>query len=175
VTTTPKVEVADLFNRHGRAVRHYLHAATGSAELAEDLAQDVFVRVVRGVGEYEPRERERAWLFRIARNILLDHRRRLAARPSTRRVDTEPAVAATQVLSTDLAAALARVPDTEREAFLLAELGGLTYDEIARVLLITVPAVRSCIYRARLALRALLLAPAPIAPQLVKGPFHDDE
>jgi len=40
VTTTPKVEVADLFDRHGRAVRHYFRAATGSAELAEDLAQD---------------------------------------------------------------------------------------------------------------------------------------
>lgn len=72
--------MADLFDRHGRAVQHYFRAVTGSGELAEDLAQDVFVRVVRSVGEYEPRERERAWLFRIARNILLDHHRRPAAR-----------------------------------------------------------------------------------------------
>jgi RNA polymerase sigma-70 factor, ECF subfamily len=174
VTTTPKVEVADLFDRHGRAVRHYFRAATGSAELAEDLAQDVFVRVVRGAGEYEPRERERAWLFQIARNILLDYRRRLAARPSSSGVPAEPVVPATQALSTDLDSALARLPDTERDAFLLAELGGLTYDEIARALQITVPAVRSCIYRARLALRTLLSPPAPLAPPLVKGPFHDD-
>ena len=50
---------ATLFERHGRSVRQYLRALTGSVELAEDLAQDVFVRVVRGADRYEPRERER--------------------------------------------------------------------------------------------------------------------
>jgi RNA polymerase sigma-70 factor, ECF subfamily len=174
VTPTPRVEVADLFDRHGRAVRHYFRAATGNPQLADDLAQDVFVRVVRGLGDYEPRERERAWLFRIARNILLDHRRRLAARPSISGLVAEPVISATQALSASLDSALARLPEMEREAFLLAELGGLTYDEIARVLQITVPAVRSCIYRARLALRTLLSPPAPMAPSLVKGTFHDD-
>ena len=171
---TPKVEVAELFGRHGRAVRHYLRAATGSAELAEDLAQDVFVRVVRSVGQYEPRERERAWLFRIARNILLDHRRRLAARPSSGGVVAHAVVVPTQALRTDLDSALARLPEAEREAFLLAELGGLTYDEIARVLQITAPAVRSCIYRARLALRTLLSPPGPLTAAIVKGMPHDD-
>jgi hypothetical protein len=90
VTTTPRVEVADLFDRHGRAVQRYLRAATGSAEVAEDLAQDVFVRVVRCVGRYEPRERARArgcsgsqetsfWIIIAA----LPHDRRAAAWPLT--------------------------------------------------------------------------------------------
>ena len=165
--------MAGLFDRHGRAVRHYLRAVTGNDELAQDLAQDVFVRVVRSVGDYEPRERERAWLFRIARNILLDHRRRLAARPLSGAVAADQAVAPTQALDTDLGVALARLPDREREAFLMAEIGGLSYAEIASAFNLTVPAVRSVIYRARLSLRADLLPPPPVSATK-GGMTHDD-
>jgi RNA polymerase sigma-70 factor (ECF subfamily) len=165
---------ADLFARHGGPVRRYLRALTGSVELAEDLAQDVFVRVVRHADRYEPRERERAWLFRIARTTLIDHRRRLAARPAAADGEVEPAMPASQGLRLDLQRALAGLPEAEHEAFLLAEVAGLTYAEIAQTLELTVPAVRSAIYRARLALRATLMPPPPIAPPSRRGQDHDD-
>ena len=166
--------MAELFGRHGRAVRRYLRGATGSAELAEDLAQDVFVRVVRSVGQYEPRERERAWLFRIARNILLDHRRRLAARPSSGGVVAHAVVGPTQALRTDLDSALASLPEAEREAFLLAELGGLTYRrDLSR------PSNHrpgSPILHLSRAARAsdAAFAPGPLTDAIVKGTPHDD-
>ena len=153
---------ARLFSEHGAAVRQYLRRATRAGDTADDLSQEVFLRVVRGAGRYEPRERERAWVFRIAHNVLLDHRRR-QGRSREDHVDVEAAAPATQVVKTDLDRALAGLPEDEREAFLLGEIGGLTYTEIAAMTRTTVPAVRSRIYRARLALRAKLIAPAPLA------------
>ena len=164
---------AELFERHGRPVRAYLRALTGSVDLAEDLAQDVFLRVVRGAERYQAQDRERAWLFRIARNTLIDHRRRSAVRPMTVGRPVESARGATQTLRLDLSQALARLPDSEREALLMAEIGGLSYAEIAALLGITLPAVRSALYRARMALRANLLPP-PALPAATRGPTDDD-
>jgi RNA polymerase sigma factor (sigma-70 family) len=66
---------ARIFEQHGSAIRRYLRRLSGHADVANDLTQDVYVRVVRAAAQYEPRERERAWLFRIARNVFLDHRK----------------------------------------------------------------------------------------------------
>jgi RNA polymerase sigma-70 factor (ECF subfamily) len=63
VATTP----AELFERHHVAIYRYLLRMTGSRETAEELTQDVFVRVLNGLEHYQQRDRERAWLFRIAR------------------------------------------------------------------------------------------------------------
>ena len=59
---------AELFERHHVAIYRYLLRMTGSRETAEELTQDVFVRVLKGLEQYEERDREQAWLFRIARN-----------------------------------------------------------------------------------------------------------
>jgi RNA polymerase sigma factor (sigma-70 family) len=164
-----------LFERHGRSVRQYLRALTGRSDLADDLAQDVFVRVVQSAGSYEPRERERAWLFRIARNAAIDHHRRAAARPQTAGETREPTIAPVQQLRRALAEALGRLPDAEREAFLLAELGGLSYAEIAAALDLTPPAVRSALYRARLSLRAALTPPSPVGSATARTGHDDDD
>ena len=164
-----------LFERHGRSVRQYLRALTGQSELADDLTQDVFVRVVQGAGGYEPRERERAWLFRIARNAAIDHRRRAAVRPQPAGEAREPTTAPVQALRSALAEALARLADAEREAFLLAELGGLSYAEIAVALDLTPAAVRSALYRARLSLRAALTPPAPVGSTTARTGHDDDD
>lgn len=164
---------ATLYERHGRSVRQYLCALTGNAELAEDLAQEVFVRVLRGADRYRPQERDRAWLFRIARNAAVDHRRRAATRPVVATGSHEPVTDAIQPLRLEIRDAIARLPDVERDGFLMAELGGLSYAEIATALSTTVPAVRSAIYRARLALRAALPAPGPLAAAAT--PRNDDD
>ncbi len=156
-----------LFGTHGARVRAFFRVLTGRAELAEDLAQEVFVRVVRGEAAYEPRGREQAWLFRIARHVAADHWRREQRAPGTGEASepSQPAVQAVRVSLTEALAALAR---DEREAFLLCEMGGLSYAEIAAVLETTAPAVRSLLYRARLKLRDRVMAPPP-APRRVRA------
>lgn len=183
VTPSQDRLAARLFERHGRHVRQYLRGLSGSADVAEDLAQDVFLRVVRGANEYRPQDRERPWLFRIARNAFIDHVRRVGTRPATAALESADgtARAATQDLRVELRRALAELPENERDAFLLAEIGGLSYAEIAETLGVTIPSVRSSIYRARLALRAALARPRPLDPPIhaalpthTGGKTHDD-
>jgi RNA polymerase sigma-70 factor (ECF subfamily) len=148
-----------LFERHGHAIRGYFRRLLGEASTADDLSQEVFLRVVRGSESYDARDRERAWIFRIARNVFLDHQRH-RARAIVGGGAAETAIPPAQDVRLDIRAALGRLPAVEREAFLLGEIGGLTYAEIAALTGATVAAVRSRIYRARVTLRALVVAPA---------------
>src|SRR4029453_12320282 len=144
---------AVLFERHHLVVFRFLLRMTGSAPVAEDLTQEVFLRVVRALPSYEEQLRERAWIFRIARNVLVDRHREAEGAPALVPLDSETVVPlrAAQELSAGLHAALARLSAPEREAFLMRELGGLGYEEIAAATGVTPAAVRMQIYRARLA------------------------
>jgi RNA polymerase sigma factor (sigma-70 family) len=151
-------DAAGLFDRHHLVVFRFLRRMTGSPSLAEDLTQEVFLRVVRGLDAYEDRSREISWIFRIARNVLVDrHRARTRTLPATALSDAVIVPrAAPQVLTALLDEALAHLPEEDREAFLMREVGGLGYREIAEVSGATPDAARMRIYRARLALREAL-------------------
>jgi RNA polymerase sigma-70 factor, ECF subfamily len=163
-----------LFEQHGRAIHRYLQRMTGDRASADDLAQEVFLRVARAAGTYQPTERERAWVFRIAQNVVLDERKRQQRVPPASTA-LEPQTRAAQSVRFGVREALARLPPEDREAFLLAEVGGLTYAEIAAAFDSTVPAVRSRIYRARIALRELLAPPAPAGPGACPPRYEEDD
>jgi RNA polymerase sigma-70 factor (ECF subfamily) len=163
--------VARLFEQHGPAVYRFFRRSTADTRAAEDLSQEVFLRISRHAVRYEPRERERAWVFRIARNVLIDHKRAVKRVPTESGL--EPVAAPTQGLQTDLQQALASLAVDDREALLLAEFGGLTYAEIASAAETSVPAIRSRIYRARLALRERLVPPPPLGRAAV--PLREDD
>jgi len=149
---------ADLFARHHHDVYRYLVRMTGRRDVADDLVQDVFLRVVRALGNGAPIGHERGWVFSIARSVLVDRQR--DRRRSVTVVDeaTEPAKDGTQALALGLSQSLARLADADREVFLLKEVGGLSYQEIADMSGCTVEAVRSRLHRTRSALRALFVA-----------------
>jgi len=142
-----------LFARHHRDVHRFLARMTGRRDLADDLSQDVFLRIVRSLGNGGPVGHERAWVFAIARNLLADRWRQERRRGPEVDGAPEPAVTGTQALAFDLTNALAHLPEADREMFLLREIGGLSYDEIAAVSDCTVEAVRARLRRARCALR----------------------
>jgi RNA polymerase sigma-70 factor (ECF subfamily) len=149
---------AQLFDRHHLAVFRFLRRMTGSLSLAEDLTQEVFLRVVRGRDGYDERSREVSWIFRIARNVLIDRHRARERLPQDASLQDAAVVSrpATQVLTAILDEALARLPEEDREAFLMREVGGLGYREIAEACGATPDAARMRIYRARVALRNAL-------------------
>lgn len=158
---------ARLFDRYAIPVRRYFRRHLSGAASADDLAQEVFVRVVRGAAAYDERERERAWVFRIARNVLLDYQRQRKRRPESAAL-VEQVGPPVQSVALDVRRALAALPSEERDAFLLAEVGGLSYAEIADTTASTAAAVRARIYRARLALRAHLMPPGRLQIQLIQ-------
>ncbi|HMB81914.1 MAG TPA: RNA polymerase sigma factor [Vicinamibacterales bacterium] len=153
---------ADLFQRHHLALFRYVYRLTGRRDVAEDVVQEVFVRVVRRLDAYQTMGREAAWLFTIARRLLVDRHRALERRPPPVDDSADASIPAHQETSAALAEALAQVLEVERDAFLLREVGGLSYDEIARLCHTTPDSVRSRIYRARVRLRAMLSPTAQV-------------
>jgi RNA polymerase sigma-70 factor (ECF subfamily) len=148
----------DVFERHHVAVFRFLRRMGVSTADAEDLTQEVFLRVVRALSGYEERQSERAWVFRIARNVRSDHWRARGRAPQ-REPLADGHLATRSVANIErlaLEEALDGLGEAEREAFLLREVGGLGYSEIAEVTGATPDAVRSRIHRARLALRQAL-------------------
>ena len=116
---------ASMFERHHLAIYRYLLRMLGSHDRAEELTQDVFVRALKGASRYEDRSQERAWLFRIARNLRLDELRRDRRAPEISQEESEPLQLAQQALQVSRRQALAMLPDDERESFVLAEVVGL--------------------------------------------------
>jgi len=148
-------DVEQFYADHRDGVFRYLRRIVGGADTAQDLTQEVFLRVSRaGVPESSDIGR-RAWVFRIARNLALNYVRDGRRRPATVALG-QSAVPATQELAIALQDAIADLPAVERDVFVLRESAGLSYEEIATACEINVEAVRSRLHRARQTLRAAL-------------------
>jgi len=161
----------DVFERHHVAVFRFVRRMGLSTADAEDLTQEVFLRVVRAISAYQDRQSERAWVFRIARNMLNDRWRAGARAPAAEPLSEgdHPGLSPPRVDGLALDEALGRLAEAEREAFLLREVGGLGYAEIAEATGATPDAVRNRIHRARLALRQTL-GPRHAATRTAGGP-----
>jgi RNA polymerase sigma-70 factor (ECF subfamily) len=146
----------DVFIRHRRDIYRYLVRMTGRPDAADDLSQEVFLRVVRALRNGGPVGHERGWVFSIARNLVWDRRRSQRTAPVMVETFREPATAGTQAMAFGLAEALAALADDDREVFLLKEIGGLSYAEIAVACNCSAEAVRSRLFRTRAALRTAL-------------------
>lgn len=149
-----------LFATHREGLLRYLTRAIGHADTAQDLTQEVFLRMSSAIlpPSSEPR---RAWVFRIARNLAIDHHRRQQHRRTEPISDTflAASVAGTAHTAAIVNQALSRLEPEARDVFLMREVSGLSYAEIAAACDLTPDAVRSRIHRARLELRAQLSTP----------------
>ncbi len=157
-----------IYDHYRPRVFAFLARLSGDRVLAEDLLQETFVRLARNAKSLGGDFRPRPWLFTVARNLFVDHRRRalvdfdrlrdLALWPSRpRRVEDTPFDLA-QATETErrLEAALLCLPTPHREALLLVAVEGLEPTEAAAVLGIRPEALRKRLSRARSALRAIL-------------------
>ena len=148
-----------LFTAHQPGLQRYLSRVVGHREIARDLTQDVFVRVVSSAALPGTDGERRAWIFRIARNLAIDHRRRQIVRDAAAGAAPPSAAAGAQDTALAVNEALAALDPVDRDVFLMREAGGLSYAEVAAACDLTVEAVRSRIHRARLALRERLRLP----------------
>jgi RNA polymerase sigma-70 factor, ECF subfamily len=151
-----RADAEALYNANHRGLFRYLCRAVGHAETARDLTQDVFVRVSRSVIPVAPEAALRGWLFRIARNLALDHHRTGKRRPPVEPLTDTALRPASQLTNVEVNDALASLADVDRDVFLMREVAGLGYEEIASACGLTPDGVRSRIHRARLQLRERL-------------------
>ena len=150
---------------HGRFLYTVAYRLTGNHDDAQDLVQEVLLRVRRGLATYSPGSLE-GWLSRITTNAFLDEVRRRKRRPlevvpelpdRLIGVDADPdEVLARTNLPADVQAALRALPEDFRAAVVLCDIVGLDYAEIADALGIPPGTVRSRIHRGRAQLRKAL-------------------
>jgi RNA polymerase sigma factor (sigma-70 family) len=166
---------------HSARVYRLAYRLTGNAHDAEDLTQEVFVRVFRSLHTYTPGTFE-GWLHRITTNLFLDSARRKSRirfdalpddadnrLPSP--VATPDAAYLNQLFDADIEAALASLPPDFRAAVVLCDVEGLSYEEISDVLDLKMGTVRSRIHRGRTMLRSALSHRAPTGGRVrVAGP-----
>jgi RNA polymerase sigma-70 factor (ECF subfamily) len=147
-----------LFTAHRDGVFRYLCRIVGYED-ARELTQEVFLRVTRAAAPESPGSDpagRRAWVFRIARNLALNHVRDDRRRAVAGVLPDDAATPATQALAAALREALEQLSPVDRDVFLMREAGGLSYEEISFACQLTADAVRSRLHRARQQLRAAL-------------------
>jgi RNA polymerase sigma factor (sigma-70 family) len=147
-----------LIARWHEPVWRYLRRLADSDDMAADLAQDTWIKVMRGIVNLREPARLRAWLFGIARRVAMDRLRRKYARPSESDAALEDMAAPEpdSALESDLAAlesGLESLPMRERETLALFYLRELSIEEIATLLAVPPGTIKSRLHRARNLLR----------------------
>ena len=161
-----------LLEKHRSSVVHFLYRMVQNHAVAEELAQEVFLRVYRSRGTYEPTAKFTTWLFRIATHLALNSLRdgkneRLQERldddtgdlPVRQVSDRRPSVEQSMVYQAKLdevRRAIAALPEKQRAAVLMHKYEEMEYSQIAKVLSCSESAVKSLLFRAYETLRARL-------------------
>ncbi len=148
----------ELIQRWHGPLSTYIRRLADHDDAAEDIAQDVWLRVLRGIGRLRESGKLRPWLFGIARRVLMDRLRERYARSVANDVDVAEIAAAepAEDLEEDLRAMeheLSRLPIVERETLTLFYLRDLSLAQVASVLEVPVGTVKSRLFRARRLLR----------------------
>ena len=163
----------EIVERHSDRVYRLAYRLTGNRPDAEDLTQEVFVRVFRSLSTYTPGTFE-GWLHRITTNLFLDQARRrqrirfdaLSDEREGRLASANPTPADAyegRTFDDDVERALALLPPDFRAAVVLCDVEGLSYEEIAEILDAKLGTVRSRIHRGRAMLRDALSHRAPVS------------
>jgi len=154
----------ELMRRYKRPVVSFIFRMLGNSQDADDVAQDVFVRVYQNLDTYRPETKFSTWLFALARNAAID-RIRWRARHRTESIESAPEIVASSgtaeevnahEIGDQIAAAITKLPEDQKTAIVLSEYHGMSYAEIAGVMRCSEKSVESRLYRAKQTLRAAL-------------------
>jgi RNA polymerase sigma-70 factor (ECF subfamily) len=165
----------ELVRRYQRPIVAYVYRMVGDYDAALDLAQEVFIKVYNSLGRYRPEFKFSTWVYRIAHNAAIDHlRRQGAARTEEMEVEGHEGATFEKPLASkaptpeqetergerraEIEEVVAQLPPAYRELIVLRHSHDLSYDEIAEVTSLPLGTVKNRIFRAREAMRELLVA-----------------
>jgi RNA polymerase sigma-70 factor (ECF subfamily) len=165
----------ELVRRYQRPIVAYVYRMVGDYDSALDLAQEVFIKVYNSLGRYRPEFKFSTWIYRIAHNAAIDHlRRQGAARIEEMEVEGPEGTTFEKPLASkaptpeqetergerraEIEEVVAALPPAYRELIVLRHSHDLSYDEIAEVTSLPLGTVKNRIFRAREAMRELLVA-----------------
>ncbi len=178
-----------LLNRHERGVINFFFRLSWDRALAEDLAQEVFVKLYSHAAAYKPQAKFTTYLYRVARNCWIDHCRRTKGEGNVRSLDAEsengtsfsdtvqarvddPMNSANRSEVADaVVEAIDELPEDHKIVFVLSEVQGMRYQEISEVLSIPVGTVKSRMFHAIKRLRDQLTR----SMKGVRGPWNPSE
>ena len=159
----------EVYNRFAQMVFNLAYRMSGTVEEAEDLAQEVFLRIHRHLGRFNGRSALKTWVYRVTLNHCRSKlgRKRYPTQPLAEENEGEGArlvdenrnpedVALAHDAGRQVSLALRQLKPVFREAVVLRDLQGLSYDEIAEILKVRIGTVRSRIARGRERLRIIL-------------------
>ncbi|MEX0690861.1 MAG: sigma-70 family RNA polymerase sigma factor [Gemmatimonadales bacterium] len=167
----------ELITRYQRPVFALIYRMVRDRELAEDLAQDTFIKVLNHIDSYRPEHKFSSWIFKIANNAAIDHLRRkqlntlsLEGAPDALTADRQEATALqvsggeesaldeleARELGTQIERAIGRLRPEYRACIIMRHVEGRPYEEIAAALTLPLGTVKTYIHRARNELRVLL-------------------
>ncbi len=167
----------ELVRRYERPVFSLVYRMVRDRELAEDLAQETFVKALNAIESYRPEFKFSSWIFKIANNAAIDHLRRreldTLSLDGSPHAETPEAIEATALqigdrqetaleeveareLGGEIESAIARLRPEYRSCILLRHVDGRAYEEIAEILGLPLGTVKTYIHRARNELRVLL-------------------
>lgn len=150
-----------LYRRHVARV-HSLVARMLDAELADEVTQDVFVRVWRKLGTFRGESAFTTWLHRVAVNLVLGRRKKLGIRRERHHPDAEGVIGRASgpdprpAIGAEFEAGMRRLPEGAREIFVLHDIEGFKHREIAEMLGVTTGTTKAQLHRARMLMREYL-------------------
>jgi RNA polymerase sigma-70 factor (ECF subfamily) len=148
------------WRQHKGELRAFLAHQCHSTAEADDLLQDVFLKAVQQGQTFCHIDNPRAWLFHVARNLLIDRLRLSKATielPEDLASEEEVETASVDKLSQCLPRVLSELSAEDRQALVLCDIDGITQQDYARRLGLSLPAAKSRVQRARIRLQALLI------------------
>ncbi|MCP4668989.1 MAG: RNA polymerase sigma factor [Deltaproteobacteria bacterium] len=160
------MDFREIYDNHYLPVKRFISGMVGDAWAAEDLTQDAFIKIKENLDGLKDDVKLRPWIFRIARNLCLDHFRRQATKkeksqegPRGKGEAVEPVAQAgleRHEMSTCVQDKIQLLPEALRSALVLSDTMELRHQEIADILEIKVGNVKVRLHRARKALKEIL-------------------
>jgi RNA polymerase sigma-70 factor (ECF subfamily) len=157
--------LAEIFRRHHKDIYQYLFSLCRDASLAEDLTSEVFLQAVKSIGSFRGASDVKTWLYTIARNTAIDYLRRhknaaLPLEETAPICDEEVDLERSYIQQEDrqlLHSCMKRLKPEYRQVLWLSYFEGFSYQQIGHIMKKTTHGVETLAYRARLALKNILI------------------